>query len=402
MEVYLARQPIFTSKKKIFGYELLFRNGLENVFPNVDGDLATSNLMANIFFPFDFKEILGGKPAFINFTEKLIIDRVPLLLPSEHFIIEVLENIKPEKPVLSALSMLAEKGFTIALDDFIYHNKFEPMIALSKIIKFDVTITPLNELYETIKNIKSNHTITLLAEKIETYDEFNQAKKMGFDLFQGYFFSKPQLLSTKGISSFQTTKLKLVKEFSRKELVLERIEALIKKDAALSFKLLKFINSAYFYRANPINTIKDAITYLGTNELRKFIHIVVISDLSTQKPNELVRTSIIRATMCEKCGGVFDTEFSTDELFTLGLFSLMDAILDCKMKDILQHIVLSKKMKTALIGKNKNFNIILKIIEGFEKGDWENIVFDVIAGKSIEKKLPEFYLDSVKMAHSFF
>jgi EAL and modified HD-GYP domain-containing signal transduction protein len=162
------------------------------------------------------------------------------------------------------------------------------------------------------------------------------------------------------------------------------------------------INSAYFNRRNPIDTIKDAINYLGTTELRKFISIVVISDLGTKKPNELVRTSIIRARMCERCGTVLNTKFSTDELFTLGLFSLMNAILDCKMEDILEHIALSKKMELALVGKNKEFNNILNIVVGFEQGNWENAFFTAISGKSIETKLPEFYFDSVKMANSFF
>lgn len=402
MKVFLARQPIFKSNKKIFGYELLFRVGLENAFPDVNGDDATSNLMSNIFFPFDFNEILGGKLGLINFTERLILQKIPLLLPKKHFIIEVLEDVEPSEDVISALTLLCEKGFTIALDDFVYHKKFLPMIELCKIIKFDLRATPLADLSDMVKQIKSKYEITLLAEKVETYDEFEQAKEMGFDLFQGYFFSKPEVLSTKGISSGQTTKLKLISEVGRKELNLKNVEVLIKKDAAVSFKLLRFINSAYFNRQNPINTIKDAITYIGTSELRKFISIVVISELSTNKPNELVRASIIRARMSEKCGTVLNTKFSMDELFTLGLFSLMDAILDCKMEDILQYITFSDKMKTALLRKDKEFNIILDIVKGFEQGSWGNKIFTALSGKSIETKLPGFYFDSVKMANAFF
>ncbi|MCD4718666.1 MAG: HDOD domain-containing protein [Desulfobacula sp.] len=402
MEVFLARQPIFTLEKKIFGYELLFRLGLENAFPDVDGNAATSTLVSNIFFPFDFNEILGGKPGLINFTEKLILQKIPLLLSKDHFIIEVLEDIEPNENVISALSLFCEKGFTIALDDFVYHKKFLPMIELCKIIKFDLRAMPLDGLFDIVKQIKSDYKITLLAEKVETYEEFDQAEEMGFELFQGYFFSKPEVLSTTGISSGQITKLKLINEVGRKELILKNVEKLIKNDAAVSFKLLRFINSAYFNRQNPINTIKDAITYLGTNELRKFISIVVISDLSTKKPNELVRTSIIRARMCERCGTVLNTRFSIDELFTLGLFSLMDAILDCKMEDILEQIVLSEKMETALFGRDKEFKIILNIVKSFEQGNWKNAFFTAISGKSIETKLPEFYFDSVKMANSFF
>lgn len=402
MDVFLARQPIFTADKNIFGYELLFRIGLENLFPDVDGDAATSNLLSNIFFPFDFKEILGEKPGLINFTEKLILQKIPLVLPKEHFIIEVLENIEPDKEILSALSHLRDKGFTLALDDFVYHEKFLPMMALSRIIKFDLIATPLDSLLDIVKDIRSNYSMLLLAEKIETYAEFEQAKQMGFDLFQGYFFSRPEVLSTKGISPSQLTKLKLINEVGKEDLNLKTIAELIKKDASVSFKLLKYINSAYFKRRHPIDTIKDALAYLGTDELRKFINIVVISVLSAQKPNELVRTSIIRARMCERCGTVFNTKFSTDELFTLGLFSFMDAILDCRMEKILDHIAFSGKMKQALLGRDKEFHIILNIIKSFEIGDWKNKFFTALAGKPIEMKLPGFYLDSVKMANSFF
>lgn len=401
MDVFVARQPVFTALKKIFGYELLFRLGLENYFPDVDGDVATSNLLSNIFFPFDFKEILGEKPGLINFTEKLILQMVPLLLPKKNFIIEVLENIEPDEKIISSLSILKEKGFTIALDDFVYHKKFRPMIELSKIIKFDIRATPLESLHEILHNLKSDYEILFLAEKVETYAEFEQAKEMGFDLFQGYFFSRPEVLSTKGISSGQITKMGLINEVGKRQLNLKKIEGLIKKDVSVSFKLLRFINSAYFTRRNSIDTIKDAITFLGTDELKRFINIVVISDLSSDKPNELVRTSIIRARMCERCGKVLNTNFSTDELFTLGLFSFMDAILDCKMETILSHIAFSEKMKKALLGQNKEFKIILNIVDIFEKGDWKNRIFDSISGKSLESKLPGFYIDSLKMADSF-
>jgi c-di-GMP-related signal transduction protein len=401
MDVFVARQPVFTALKKIFGYELLFRLGLENYFPDIDGDVATSNLLSNIFFPFDFKEILGEKPGLINFTEKLILQMVPLLLPKKNFIVEVLENIEPDEKIISSLAILKEKGFTIALDDFVYHKKFRPMIALSKIIKFDIRATPLESLHEILHDLRSDYKILFLAEKVETYAEFEQAKEMGFDLFQGYFFSRPEVLSTKGISSGQITKLGLINEVGKRELNLKKIEGLIKKDVSVSFKLLRFINSAYFTRRNSIDTIKDAITYLGTEELKRFINIVVISDLSATKPNELVRTSIIRARMCESCGKVLNTNFSTDELFTLGLFSFMDAILDCKMEIILSYIAFSEKMKEALLGQNKEFKIILNIVDIFEKGDWKNRIFDSISGKSLESKLPGFYIDSLKMADSF-
>ncbi len=400
MKVFMARQPILTADKNIFGYELLFRNGLENAFPGIDGNVATSNLLSNIFFPFDFNEILGGKHGLINFTKKMILQHIPLLLPKEHFIIEVLEDIEPEENVLSALSLLKERGFSIALDDFIYHKRFHPMMELSSIIKFDIKETPLNALRNIVQQIKADYDITILAEKIETHGEFELAKEIGFTLFQGYFFSKPEMLSSKGIVSSQITKLELINELGKSELNIAKTEEFIKNDAAIAFKLLRFINSAYFARRIPIDTIKDAITFIGTEELRRFINIVVISDLNTDKPNELVRISIIRAKMCERLGGIFNMDLKKDELFTLGLFSLMDAMLDCKMADILKHINFSDKMQEALLGRNRDFNKVLKIVISIDQGDWENNFFPYISGKSIEAKLPDLYLDSVKMANS--
>lgn len=399
--MFMARQPVFNTDKTVFGYELLFRNGFKNAFPHVDGDDATSNLISNMLLPFDTNSVLGGKKGLINFTRELILQKIPLFLPNESFIIEVLEDIEPDQEVIDALSNFNQKGFTIALDDFVYHKKFHPMMELCRMIKFDLKQTPLDTLYEILEEITNNYEITLLAEKIETHEEFEQAWNMGFTLFQGYFFSKPEMISTSGIAAGQVTKLGLIKEFNRSELDIEKAETLIKNDAAISYKLLKFINSAYFARLNPINTIKDAITYIGTDELKKFIRVIVMADLNQGKPNELIRASIIRAKMCEKLGAILKVNYTKDELFTLGLFSMMDAMLDCNMEDILEHINFSDRMKDAMLGKNKHINNILQIIDTINQGRWDSNFFKIISGKKIETKLPDIYLDSVDMANSF-
>ncbi len=402
MNVYVARQPVFNNGKKIFGYELLFRNGFQNVFPNIDGDIATSHVLSNTFFSFELKELLGNKPGLINFTKDLILQKTPLLFPPKHIIIEVLENIEPDRVILEALKEFKKKGFTIALDDFVYHEKFRPMMELCRIIKFDLMATPLDSLADIIKDIQENFDITLLAEKVETYEEFEQAKKMGFHLFQGYFFSKPEILSKKDISVGHIALLKLINEVGRNDFDFNKIENIIKKDVSVSFKLLKFINSAYFGRPSPINTIKDAMAYLGMNELRKFIHIIAVSDLGQDKPAELIRASVIRARMCELCGTILKTHFSTEELFTLGLFSLMDALLDKPMEDILKSISFSQKIKAALLQKDKEFTKILNIIISFEQGDWKNKFYTVMSDTPIGNKLPGFYLDAVRMVNAFF
>jgi c-di-GMP-related signal transduction protein len=402
MEIFVARQPVFTKKKKVFGYELLFRNSLENIFPNTDGDAATSNVLSNTFFSFGLDEILAGKPGLVNFTRDLIVQKTPLLFPKEHIIIEVLEDIGPEPEVIQSLKEFRKQGFKIALDDFVYDPKLDPMISLSSMIKFDIMATPLDTLEPIIAAIKANHNTTLLAEKVETHREFEQAKEMGFNLFQGYFFSKPEILSKKDISSSQITKIKLISEAGQEEMNMAKIEDLIKKDLSVSFKLLKFINSAYFQRPTAIDTIKDAMLFLGIDELKKFIHVVVVSDLAESKPNELVRLSMIRARMCEQCGKMLKTRFTTEELFTIGLFSSMDAILDRSMADILVNLSFSDKIKDALLGQDKQYKQLHALVTSFEKGQWDHKLYTLMDGKKIIEKLPEFYRDAIQMVNSFF
>lgn len=397
MEIFIARQPIFDTQKKLFGYELLFRNGLENAFPNINGDTATSSVLSNTFFSFGLTEILGNKPGLINFTKKLILQKAPLLFPKENIIIEVLENIEPEEEILKALNAISQKGYTIALDAFVYQDKLRPMMRLCKMIKFDLMATPLESLGNILKEIRSYQKIILLAEKVETYAEFQKAKEMGFTLFQGYFFSKPEILSKKTIPSNHMSKIKLIREIQKPNLDYRKLEDLIKQDVGISYKLIQFINSAYFKRPNPISTLKDAITFLGTEELRKFIHIVVFSYLGEEKPNELLKLSIIRARMCESCGKIFKTGYRSEELFTMGLFSLIDAILDQSMDDILMQIGLPKNIQNGLLGKDEDFNSLLNAVKVFEKGNWATL--DQIP---VADELPRFYLDSVKMVNSFF
>lgn len=402
MDIFVARQPIFTSDKKLFAYELLFRLSLDNVFPNIDGSVATSGVLANTFFSLGLNDILSGKPGLINFTGDLLLKQTPLLFPKAHIIIEVLEDIEPEPEIIEALKSFKSKGFRIALDDFVYDQKFSEMIELCDMIKFDIMATPLDTLVPILNSIGNElKHITLLCEKVETHQEFKQAKAMGFKLFQGYFFSKPEVISNKGLAANQISNLKLLNEISKHDPALDVIEGMIKNDVAISFKLLTFINSAYFSRPIAIDTIKDAITFLGTQELKKFISVVVVAGINPDKPNELIRFSLIKARMCEQCAHIIRTRFTPEELFTVGLFSTMDAILNMPMKDILQKIALSEKIKSALLGKDRIFNQLNDLITNFEQGQWAHTRFRADKDSKLIQNLPAFYMDALKMADSF-
>ncbi len=399
--MFIARQPIFNKEKQIYGYELSL--GADFDF-KASGDALTTgdNPIDALFSPFKPADILDNKPVLINFTERMILEKVPLLFPKDQIIIAFPDDIKSRENIISALSIFNDEGYTIALNNADCKKIPDALIHKNKIIKFNLRSTSINLLLESIEAVRSKPDIQLMAENVEIYDDFKMAQSLGFTLFQGFFFSTPETLFSRSVAPNQITTLKLINEVEKKELDYTKIEMLIKNDAPLSFRLLKYINSAYFKRRVTIDTIKDAIAYLGEEELRKFIHVVAVSSIGENKPNELVRTSITRASMCEKCSTLFNTDFDKDELFMLGLFSLMDALMDCRVKDILEHINFSTKMKKALLGRDETFKILLDIIVEFERGRWEKSIFKEISDPAIETKLIANYFESVKSANAFY
>ena len=401
MDIYVGRQPILSKNKDTFAYELLFRDSFKNSFPGIDGDIGTSKLLSNTFFSMGINEITSNKPGFINFTQDLLLSETPMLFPKENIVIEILENVEPEPEVVNAIRKFRKAGYKIALDDFIFDPKFKPLIRLAHIIKFDLMATPLPTITNLVKRLKSKLDITLLAEKIETYEEFALAKDMGFSLFQGYFFSKPEVISNKAISGNQMTLLNLLSEIGKKDLDFEKLSSLIKNDISISYKLMKFINSPYYKRHNEISTVRDAVSFLGEETIKQFVRIVAAAGLSDSKPDELMRLSIVRARMCEVMGKQFETRFTSEELFTLGLFSTIDAMLDKEMETILQEISFSDQIKTGLLGKDDTFNKMLNTCLCFEKGSWrkESPLHECVEPPLND--LPSIYLDAVKMADNF-
>jgi c-di-GMP-related signal transduction protein len=400
MEIYIARQPIFNKNKKLYGYELLFRDGLSNAFPDIDGDTATSKLLSNSFFSIGMNQLTSGKTAFINFPQGLLLNKIPLMFPSEKMMVEILEDVDPNEQVISACSDIAKAGYSLALDDFVLKNEMQPLIDLADIIKIDFMLTPIDEIQKTVNHFKDNN-IKLLAEKIETYEEFEKALSMGFMYFQGYFFSKPEIISGKEIASSKITLLQIVGEANKKDCSFENLEKLINRDVSISYKLLRYINSAFFKRACEISSIKHAIVLLGEMEVKRFISMVATAELASDKPDELVRTSIIRARLCELLGLHSQNGVEISELFLMGLFSLIDAMLDNNMEDIMQSLPLSKNIKQALLEEKGDLADYLKLVSSYESANWETFSSIISKVNVDEKKLPEFYQEAVSWADSY-
>jgi c-di-GMP-related signal transduction protein len=399
MHVYVARQPIFKRNRKIYGYELLFRGGVTNVFPDIDGDTATSKLLSNTFFNLGIQKVCAGKKAFINFTQDLLEKKYPLMFPRDQVTVEILENVVPGPEVVCACADIAEKGYEIAMDDFFYHNSLEPLLKLSQIIKIDFMATPMDKIAEYVDKL-SQYSVKFLAEKVETHEVFHQALEMGFSYFQGYFFSKPQILKGRDIAPSKINLLHLMAQTNRDDMEFEDLEKIIARDVSISYKLLRYINSAYYRRLQEISSIRQAIVLLGQRGMKDFISLIIMARLSSEKPIELLRTSIIRARMCEMLGKKCHHAADNSELFTLGLFSLIDAILDQDMEKIMEELPLSEPIKKALVDGGGHLSPFLHCVKSYEMGDWGNFSKAVAQVGIGEEKAPEIYFDAIEWADS--
>lgn len=396
MNIFVARQPIFDNKNNVVAYELLFRNGYENSYNSIDGNEATLSVIANSFYEFDLKKVTDNKKAFINFTEKLIKEEIATILPTEYAVVEILETIEPTDEIINACKKLKEKGFILALDDFVFHEKYNKLIEIIDIIKVDFLITRGFERKKIFDLLKINNRLKFLAEKVENIEEYNEAVYFGYTYFQGYYFSKPVILSKEYIPASRSTAIKILKLINDKDFNFTDLEALILEDVSLSYKLTKLIKSSAYCIKNKIHSIKYAITFLGEKEIVKWLHIVLLNDLKGSNPNELIKISLQRAKLCELICNMSVYKKKSFLAYMTGLFSVMDAILNRSMESVIEDIYLYEEVKDALIGKENELNTILKLAISFGKGEWEKA--DIYANKlDIDiNKISEIYLDVLK------
>lgn len=395
MDVFVARQPVFDAQKNIFGYELLFRTGYSNSFPEIDGETATSSLLSTSFFTVGIENISAGKKVFINFTEELLNSNAPMLFPADKIIVEVLEDVPATPEIILACKKLVDNNYALALDDFIYQKDLQPLIQLAQIIKIDFKETSLDEIRKIVARLKG-FQCELLAEKIETYQEFEQAVEMGFSYFQGYFFARPEVLPNKDISVSQLTVLQLINEVNRSDVDIERIKQLVKQDLSVSYKLLHYLNIENYFVDEPFSSIDEAISFLGLERIKSFVSLVAAGKLSEQKPSELMKTAIIRARFLEQVGE--ETGQDGKEFFMLGLFSLIDAMLDNTMTYLATKLPLSEPIWQALLERKGTLLPYLELVESYESCKWSCIDNQLALVGIPGSRILEFYLNALRMA----
>src|SRR6266852_1463357 len=270
MEVFVARQAIFDRQLKVYGYELLYRACLDSTVADTADSMASLQVITNSLLSMGIDKVLAGKRAFVNFPQELLADERSLVLPPKIAVIELLETVKPEPAVIDACRALHKKGYMLALDDFADSDGWDKIIDLVSIIKVDFRTTSPNEQCGLVKRY-GPRGIQMLGEKIETQEEFQQAREMGYHYFQGHFFERPKLLSRQEIPVCKLNYLKILKEMQGPELDYPAIEALIRREVSLVSKLLRFINSALFGWKQPVQSIVQALTVLGEQEIRNWV-----------------------------------------------------------------------------------------------------------------------------------
>lgn len=401
MNVFVARQPIFDEQQKVYAYELLFRSGWDNFYDQSDGDYASSSVLSHSFLLIGLDSLTRGKRAFINFTRNLLLNEVATIFPKELMAIEILENIEPDDEIIAACKKLKQFGYLLVLDDFVFKVNYKPLVELADIIKVDFLNTKFEERLTIIQRVGSSK-IKFLAEKLESRETFEQALELGFSYFQGYFFCKPDVISSHDVPAYKLNYLRLLSEINRPEVNYDKLEKIFKRDLTLSYKLLNYINSAHFGFWNKIRSIKHALALLGLVESKKWLSLIALSCIGKDKPDELVVSSIVRAYFCELIAPKIGLKDRASELFLMGLFSMLDSFLDQPMAEVLDRLPISIEIKNALLGKKSHFRDVLDLILSYEKGHWKQFSEYAAKLKVEEPDIPEFFLKAIEWAQQIF
>ncbi|AJR07976.1 HDOD domain-containing protein [Photobacterium gaetbulicola] len=402
MNSYLARQPVLNREKDTIGYELLFRDGPKNSFPEIGDEQATHRLLTDNFLSSGNNEVTSGKKAFINFPHSSLINRIPLLFPKKSFIIEILETCQPNDELLEAVKELHHAGYTLALDDFTPTPEWNRFIPFVHIIKFDLRVMPIAKAGFFIRRHRDKGSrITFLAEKVETNDEFMAASDAGFDLFQGYFFSRPEIVRKKALKPSALTTLRLYREISRPEVNFSKVEKIIATDVTLSYKLLHHVNNMTYTRAKPISSFKQALVYLGEEKLRRFVTFVATSHAVENKPESLYFLSLQRARFSEQLSQQLKVNIDSNQAFLTGLFSLLDCILDQPIEALIDQLPLDTPVQHALINRQGHLGGILRLAIAYDQADWKTINRLCQALNINESVVAQTYLESLKWVTVF-
>ncbi len=367
MDVFIARQPIFDRSLQVYGYELLHRTNSDNFYTGRDDNQATGELLYNSFLVLGLQDLTEGKKAFINFSKDLISSGVPGLLPPGEVVIEVLERDKVTVETLVSCLQLRDEGYTIALDDFVLNDDNLPLIAVADIIKVEYPTVSYEDQIGMIQKYGSK--IKFLAEKIETREDYYKAVQMGYDYFQGYFFSKPALIASKEIRSIPANLCLIMEELFRAEPSFHKLSKIIESDLGLSYKILKLANSVHYSSRNEIKSLTQALSFIGIEELKKWSSIMLLKKIGSVENAELIKVSIIRGKIMEMLAQTLQFREDSSWFYITGMFSYINVLMNQKMSQLVAGLPLPDEVKAALRGEDNIFRNMLDCVSSYDMNE---------------------------------
>jgi c-di-GMP-related signal transduction protein len=395
LEKYIARQPILDTKLRVFAYELLFRSGPNNVYQPYAN--ASSSVIADSITLFDLEMLTGHARAFINVDEVALRLGAARLLPADRIVVEILETVRPTEEIVSICRELRADGYQLALDDFLDEPVWAPLVDLAQFLKIDFRLMDQCA-RERLTKKYAGHGIALLAEKVETRKEMEEARKLGFQYFQGYFFCKPAMMETRDISRNKLVHLQLLTAVAKEEVDYEEIEALLKQDPSLLYRLLRYLNSPVLGLRSEVNSIRHAIDLLGETEFRRWASIFAVVSMLNGNSPELIRTALTRAYFCEEFSTQAGLREKSFTLFLMGLLSIADALLDRPLKQVLDSLSVPQELKTALSGGTNRLSDVYQLLLALEQAEWPKLATCVTSLGCAEQKVPDSYQLAIQKA----
>ncbi|MHA7881556.1 MAG: EAL and HDOD domain-containing protein [Saccharospirillum sp.] len=391
-QFFLARQPIYNRELTVIGYELLYRNSDVNKANISDPDRASSDVILNTFIHIGVDVLAGSSLVFINLPKNFIVNDAMIPMFSQQCVLEILEDVEATQEVLQGLERLSRQGFKLALDDFELTEKTRPLLHWAHYVKIDVLGKSRDDLSALLAELRV-YPVKLIAEKVETPEMKEVCEALGFDYFQGYFYCRPQLMIRKGAEASKVVALELFNKLQQPGSSFEELEQLLAQDVNLSYKLLRYINSAAFTLRREVDSIKDAIIILGIENIKHWAMLILMTQMDDSKPRELITTALIRGRMCEQIAAQWYPEVR-HQMFIVGLFSVLDALMNQPLTELLGAITLTNSVKLALLEKKGIAGSVYRLVLAYERMD-----FPVLEQASLtEGDCATIYLEAVTWA----
>ena len=400
---FVARQAIFTRRRDVHGYELLYRSGPENIYTAIDGTQATAELITGGALTLGWDRLVAGKLAFVNFTRNLLVSDYYTVLEPSRTVIELLEDIAPDDEVVEACRRLKSDGYGLALDDVTSLDGYGDLLDLADIVKVDLGPLSRAEWASIANELKQRpRPVRLLAEKVETREQFDEALALGYDYFQGYFMSRPVVLSGKEIPAFKLNLMELLYAVHRPDFDFGELEAIVKRDVSLSYKMLRFANAAAHGVRHRIESVKHALVMLGQEDVVRTVSLLVLAGLAADKSQDLAVRSMIRAMFCESLASEMNLHDEKLDHFLVGMFSMIDVILELPMADLVSRLPTSPQVNFALLGSLGPLREMLELVIAYENVDWPRAQILIHRLGVRQETVPPFYMEAVAAADDVF